>query len=74
MSEAGAEEVRIRVNGEIRAFAPETRVAQLLASLGVSMPRVAVEYNREILPKGEYEATILREGDELEVVTFVGGG
>ena len=70
--EAGA--VRISVNGEIRAFAPETRVADLLASLGVSTPRVAVEYNREILPRGNYEATVLREGDELEVVTFVGGG
>ena len=73
MSDA-AEEVRVRVNGELRAFAPETRVADLLASLGVSTPRVAVEYNREILAKGEYEATVLREGDELEVVTFVGGG
>ena len=69
-----AGEIRIRVNGELRAFPSETRVADLLASLGVSTPRVAVEYNREILPRGEYEATILREGDELEVVTFVGGG
>jgi thiamine biosynthesis protein ThiS len=69
-----AEEVRVRVNGELRGVGRETRVADLLASLGVSTPRVAVEYNREILPKQEYEATVLREGDVLEVVTFVGGG
>jgi len=40
----------------------------------VSTPRVAVERNREILPKAEYESTALAEGDELEVVEFVGGG
>lgn len=73
MSET-AGSVRIRVNGEPRAVGPDTRVADLLASLGVSMPRVAVEYNREILPKTQYAETVLREGDDLEVVTFVGGG
>jgi thiamine biosynthesis protein ThiS len=67
-------DVRIRLNGEARVVGAETRISELLASLGVSTPRVAVEYNREILPKGSYEETRLREGDELEVVTFVGGG
>lgn len=67
-------EIRVRVNGEVRAVDAGTRVADLLEVLGVSTPRVAVEYNREILPKGEYAQTRLREGDELEVVTFVGGG
>ncbi|HKB71691.1 MAG TPA: sulfur carrier protein ThiS [Thermoanaerobaculia bacterium] len=70
----GAAEIRVRVNGEVRAVGPATRVADLLDALGVATPRVAVEYNREILPKGQYEQTQLREGDELEVVTFVGGG
>jgi len=40
----------------------------------VSTPRVAVERNREILPKASYDSTSLEEGDELEVVEFVGGG
>jgi len=67
-------EVRIRVNGEERLFPAGTRIPELLAQLGVATPRVAVERNREILPKAKYESTALEEGDELEVVEFVGGG
>ena len=67
-------EVRIRVNGEERHFPVGTRIPELLSQLGVSTPRVAVERNREILPKAKYESTSLEEGDELEVVEFVGGG
>jgi thiamine biosynthesis protein ThiS len=46
----------------------------LLARLEVSLPRVAVERNREILPKRDYPATLLRDGDVFEVVELVGGG
>jgi sulfur carrier protein len=46
----------------------------LLRTLGISTPRVAVEYNREILPKPRYGETVLREGDLIEIVQFVGGG
>ena len=67
-------EVRIRVNGEEHRFPAGTRIPELLSQLGVSTPRVAVERNREILPKAKYESTALEEGDELEVVEFVGGG
>jgi thiamine biosynthesis protein ThiS len=42
--------------------------------LKVSSPRVAVERNREILPKSSYASTLLEEGDTFEVVEFVGGG
>jgi thiamine biosynthesis protein ThiS len=67
-------EVNIRVNGEERTFPVGTCVRDLLAILEVSTPRVAVELNREILPKVSYGSTPLEEGDELEVVEFVGGG
>jgi sulfur carrier protein len=70
--EAGA--VRISVNGEAREVSAETRVVDLLRTLGISTPRVAVEYNREILPKPRYGETVLREGDLIEIVQFVGGG
>jgi len=66
--------IRVRVNGEERRVPAGTRIRELLLELGVSTPRVAVERNREILPKAEYESTALAEGDELEVVEFVGGG
>ncbi|HMA18426.1 MAG TPA: sulfur carrier protein ThiS [Thermoanaerobaculia bacterium] len=66
--------VRVRVNGDERRFPDGTSVAALLAALGVSTPRVAVERNREIVPKAAYSSTLLQEGDALEVVEFVGGG
>jgi sulfur carrier protein len=66
--------VRVRVNGEERALPPSTSVADLLKELGVSLSRVAVEFNREILPKPSYLETLLRDGDSVEVVQFVGGG
>jgi len=72
MSGPGA--IRVSVNGESREVSAETRVADLLRTLGISTPRVAVEYNREILPKPRYGETVLREGDLLEIVQFVGGG
>jgi sulfur carrier protein len=69
-----AGELRVRVNGEERPFPSGTSISALLARLGVSTPRVAVERNREIVPKTAYDSTHLEANDELEVVEFVGGG
>jgi thiamine biosynthesis protein ThiS len=49
-------------------------VAALLERLRVSLARVAVERNREILPKAQYPVTPLAEGDVFEIVELVGGG
>ena len=68
------EDLRVRVNGEEHRLPPGASVTQLLERLKVSAPRVAVERNREILPKSAYGSTILKEGDSFEVVEFVGGG
>ena len=67
-------EVTVRVNGESLKLSHGASIATLLEKLAVSTPRVAVERNRDIVPKGEYATTTLAEGDELEVVEFVGGG
>jgi sulfur carrier protein len=64
----------IVVNGEERAVAPGTTVAGLLAELGLARQHVAVEANREIVPRVQHEARVLAAGDRLEIVTFVGGG
>ena len=64
----------VKVNGRERRFEPDTAISTLLAELAVSTPRVAVERNREIVPKASYETTRIEEGDEIEVVEFVGGG
>jgi thiamine biosynthesis protein ThiS len=69
-----AKRVRVRVNGAERSLGAGTSIAGLLDALGVSTPRVAVERNRAIVPKATYDSTLLEEGDELEVVEFVGGG
>jgi len=72
MSSAG--EVAVRVNGETVKLPAGATVAGLIQKLQVSTPRVAVERNREIVPKAAYSTTALVEGDDLEVVEFVGGG
>jgi thiamine biosynthesis protein ThiS len=64
----------VRVNGDELRLPQGASVAVLLERLRVSTPRVAVERNREILPKSSYSSTLLEEGDVFEVVEFVGGG
>ncbi len=65
--------MRIIVNGEER-FAQEKTIEELLAALGAPKKGVAVELNRAILPKSLFKTTFMRDGDEIEVVQFVGGG
>ncbi len=65
--------MEITVNGEKKSVGPMS-VLQFLESLGIDQRRVAVEYNLDILPKDTYEKTILKDGDRLEIVHFVGGG
>jgi thiamine biosynthesis protein ThiS len=66
--------VRVRVNGEDLELPEGASVASVLERLALATPRVAVERNREIVPKSTYELTRLSSGDVLEVVEFVGGG
>lgn len=66
--------MRIKLNGESYESPDDITVAALLKQLGIEQPRVAVELNLDILPKDEYETTGLKEGDQLEIVHFVGGG
>jgi sulfur carrier protein len=66
--------MRIAVNGEPKDVPADITLGALLVELGVSGGPVAVEKNREIVPRAEHATTRLCEGDELEVVSFVGGG
>ena len=67
-------QVKITVNGEPRSAADGTSVAALLAAMGVDPARVAVERNEEVVPRKTWADAVLREGDALEIVSFVGGG
>lgn len=66
--------VKIRLNGKDFLLDEGSTVAGLLKRLGLSGDRVAVELNMEVVPKAEHPATVMREGDRVEVVHFVGGG
>lgn len=65
--------MNIIINGESRALPAETLVA-LVEQLGMKSDRVAIELNREIVPRDQWAQTHLSEGDRLEIVHFVGGG
>lgn len=64
----------LTINGDSREFTAGLTLAALIAELGMKADRVAVELNLEIVPRGNWEATVLKNGDRLEIVHFVGGG
>lgn len=64
----------IIVNGASRRVPPATTVAALIADLGLADRRVAVEINREIVPRSAHPDYSLRAGDRLEIIHAVGGG
>jgi thiamine biosynthesis protein ThiS len=66
--------MEVVVNGEARVVAADATVALLISELGLDPHRVAVERNRDIVPRAEYAQVALEQGDRLEIVTFVGGG
>jgi thiamine biosynthesis protein ThiS len=66
--------MNLLINGEERGFASPLTLAGLVEQLGMKQDRVAVELNRNIVPRGLWAETALSEGDRLEIVHFVGGG
>ena len=66
--------MQILFNGQPRSVPPNTTVADLLIEMNLTPKHVAVEINLEVIPREQHPQHQLREGDELEVVTLVGGG
>jgi thiamine biosynthesis protein ThiS len=66
--------IAILVNGEPRDIPAPSTVADLLTQIGLDTRKVAVERNLEIVPRSSYAATVLTDGDQLEIVHFIGGG
>ena len=64
----------IRVNGEHRRVPGGISIAQMLNELGLDPLRVAVERNLEIVPRSALDQTCVEDGDDYEIVHFVGGG
>ncbi len=63
----------VKVNGEPKDIAGLT-IAEYLAATNYDVKRVATELNGDIVPKAAYADTVLKDGDSMEIVSFVGGG
>jgi len=66
--------MNLTINGEPRSVASPITLQQLLGELGLDGRKVAIERNREIVPKSTYDRVDLSDGDKLEIVHFIGGG
>jgi thiamine biosynthesis protein ThiS len=63
----------VKVNGDDRDITDPTTIRQLVASFNLAPEKVAIELNRRLIRKEKYDQ-VLCTGDEIEIVTFVGGG
>jgi sulfur carrier protein len=66
--------MHVRVNGEDHELPEALTVAELVERVGLADQRIALEVNREIVPRSQYDATRLQEGDRVEIVRAIGGG
>ena len=66
--------VTITLNGEPFEIGGPVTVSELLSRLEIDARRVAVEHNVVVLKRAAFDATVVQEGDQIEIVNFVGGG
>ena len=66
--------MQIRLNGEQQTFEGITTLAQLVAQLGLTDKRIAVEVNDELVPRSAHDQQQLHNGDRIEIVQAIGGG
>lgn len=66
--------MNVFLNGEPRRLSDGATVAELLALLKLDARYLAVELNRRVIPRAEHGRVVLSDGDQIEIVTLVGGG
>ena len=66
--------MKITLNGDPFTLAPGATITDLLAQLDIDPRSVAVEQNFVVIKRVNYAATVVKEGDQIEIVNFVGGG
>jgi thiamine biosynthesis protein ThiS len=66
--------LRIQVNGEAREVADDLHLSGLVKILSLRPEQIAIELNKEVVRRAQWVDTLLREGDQVEIVHFVGGG
>ena len=69
-----AQMISVAVNGESRSVPAGSSIAAMLQAIGIDPSKVAVERNREVVPRSTLGAVTVRDGDAFEIVHFVGGG
>ena len=68
------ETLRVQINGEAREVADKLKLSELVNELSLAPERVAIELNQKIVRRNDWSATMLADGDRIEIVHFVGGG
>lgn len=66
--------MQVTINGKDEQLASGLTVADLLRQIEVEPVRVAIEINKDLVPRSTFDQTFINEGDQIEIVTFVGGG
>ena len=66
--------MQIRLNGDLQQIPEPLAVSALLKRLDIDARRIAVEHNNVVLKRAQYDSTVVNDGDEVEIVNFVGGG
>jgi len=66
--------MKIIINGETKELAKELNLARLLETFALPNERIAVELNKEVVRKKDWENIIIKDADKIEIVHFVGGG
>jgi thiamine biosynthesis protein ThiS len=66
--------MNITINGEKKNFSQPVSILSILNNLNIDKKKIAIELNLEIVPKSSYENTIIKNGDSLEIIEFIGGG
>ncbi len=72
--ESGSQSMRVKVNGENADLEASMNLESLLKHYRLKTEMVVIELNRKVPAKGDYAGTLLREGDEIEIIKFLGGG
>ena len=66
--------IKIKINGKIKSIPNNYKVSNLLRDINISLKKVAIELNQEIIDKKKIDKMILKKNDKIEIVHFIGGG
>ena len=66
--------IKIRLNGKVKSIQQNTKLINLIKILKIPLKKVAIELNREIIDKKKLDKIVLKKGDKIEIVHFIGGG